>query len=224
MSGLGFPSALSENVIVLPQTNQLKGLFTIIRDCTKPRSEFIFYANRIIRLIVEEGLNYLPVSPKTVTTAQNASFDGVEFDGRICGVSIMRAGESMEQGLRECCRSVRIGKILIQRNEETQQPVLFYKKLPKDVATRYVLLLDPMLATGGSAIKAIEVLLDNGCKQEQIIFLNVIASPAGIKNITAKFPKLRIVTAAIDDSLDERGYIIPGLGDFGDIYFGTEEK
>ncbi|WBW73453.1 uracil phosphoribosyltransferase [Schizosaccharomyces osmophilus] len=211
-----------KNVYVLNQTNQLKGLFTIIRDRTKPRSEFIFYANRIIRLIVEEGLNHLPVSPAQVTTAQNVKFDGVVFDGRICGASIMRAGESMEQGLRDCCRSVRIGKILIQRDEESQEPVLHYKKLPDDIADRYVLLLDPMLATGGSAMCAMDILISMGCKQEQIIFLNVIASPEGLHNVHKRFPNIRIVTAVIDEGLDNKGYITPGLGDFGDIYFGTK--
>lgn len=83
-----------------------------------------------------------------MTTPVGRSYDGLAFQGKICGVSIMRAGEAMEQGLRECCRSVRIGKILIQRDEETSKPRLFYDKLPEDVADRWVLLLDPMLATG----------------------------------------------------------------------------
>lgn len=86
----------------------------------------------------------------TVVTPTGQHYDGLSFQGKICGVSIMRAGESMEQGLRECCRSVRIGKILIQRDEETAQPKLFYSKIPEDIADRWVLLLDPMLATGNS--------------------------------------------------------------------------
>lgn len=85
-----------------------------------------------------------------MVTPTGQHYDGLAFQGKICGVSIMRAGESMEQGLRECCRSVRIGKILIQRDEETSQPKLFYSKIPEDIADRWVLLLDPMFATGGS--------------------------------------------------------------------------
>jgi uracil phosphoribosyltransferase len=85
-----------------------------------------------------------------VTTPVGRAYSGLTFQGKICGVSIMRAGEAMEQGLRDCCRSVRIGKILIQRDEETSQPRLFYDKLPEDVADRWVLLLDPMFATGRS--------------------------------------------------------------------------
>jgi len=120
----------------------------MIRDRDTKRGDFIFYSNRIIRLLVEEGLNHLPVLSRTITTPVGREYQGVKFEGQICGVSIMRAGESMEQGLRECCRSVRIGKILIQRDEETSKPKLFYEKLPTDIKDRWVLLLDPMLATG----------------------------------------------------------------------------
>jgi uracil phosphoribosyltransferase len=120
----------------------------MIRNRNTERADFIFYSNRIIRLLVEEGLNHLPVIEHVVTTPVGHTYNGLMFQGKICGVSIMRAGEAMEQGLRDCCRSVRIGKILIQRDEETSQPKLFYDKLPEDVADRWVLLLDPMFATG----------------------------------------------------------------------------
>lgn len=98
--------------------------------------------------MVEEGLNHLPVVEHAVTTPVGRTYSGLLFQGKICGVSIMRAGEAMEQGLRDCCRSVRIGKLLIQRDEETALPKLFYDKLPEDIADRWVLLLDPMFATG----------------------------------------------------------------------------
>ena len=120
----------------------------MIRDRNTERADFIFYSNRITRLLVEEGLNHLPVVERTINTPTNRSYSGVKFQGKICGVSIMRAGESMEQGLRDCCRSVRIGKILIQRDEETTKPKLFYEKLPQDISNRWILLLDPMFATG----------------------------------------------------------------------------
>lgn len=157
-----------DNVHILPQTPQLIALLTyaflpldihhfpesetrvssMIRDRDTERADFIFYSNRIIRLLVEEGLNHLPVFAHTITTPVGHSYAGVKFQGKICGVSIMRAGEAMEQGLRDCCRSVRIGKILIQRDEDTSKPRLFYDKLPEDIADRWVLLLDPMFATG----------------------------------------------------------------------------
>nr|XP_018260173.1 uracil phosphoribosyltransferase [Kwoniella dejecticola CBS 10117]OBR82331.1 uracil phosphoribosyltransferase [Kwoniella dejecticola CBS 10117] len=207
---------LPENALVLSPTRQLQSLLTIIRDEKTQRGDFVFTSDRIIRLLVEEGLNHLPVIDKKVTTPTGKVYDGVAFQGRICGVSIMRAGEAMEAGLRDCCRSVRIGKILIQRDEETYQPKLFYAKLPDDIAKRYVLLLDPMLATGGSCIKAIEVLLEHGVEEEKILFLNLIASPEGIQKVCTRFPKLRIITAWVDEGLDNNSYIVPGLGDFGD--------
>lgn len=210
------PAALPPNVVTLPQTAQLEALYTIIRDKDTPRGDFIFYTDRIIRLLVEEGLNHLPVIPKTVETPTGETYNGVGFEGRICGVSILRAGEAMEAGLREVCRSVRIGKILIQRDEETAKAKLFYSKLPDDIAQRYVLLLDPMLATGGSAIKAVEVLKEAGVAEERIMFLNLIASPEGIRAFCGKYPALRMITGWIDKGLNEKAYIIPGLGDFGE--------
>jgi uracil phosphoribosyltransferase len=118
---------------------------TIIRAEDTPRNEFVFNADRVIRLLVEEALNYVDFVSTTVKTPTGADYTGLSFKGKICGVSIMRAGEAMEDALRECCRSVRIGKILIQRDEETAEPKLFYAKLPQDIAERHVLLLDPML-------------------------------------------------------------------------------
>lgn len=176
----------------------------MIRDKDTTRADFIFYSNRVTRLLVEEGLNHLPTIPHTVTSPVGKDYAGVRFEGKICGVSIMRAGESMEQGLRECCRSVRIGKILIQRNEDTSMPKLFYEKLPPDIKDRWVLLLDPMLATGGSAIMAVQVLKAKGVPEERILFLNLIASPEGVRNFAEEVPKVRVVTAFIDQGLNEK--------------------
>jgi len=208
-----------DNVHILPQTPQLIALLTMIRDNRTIRADFIFYSNRIIRLLVEEGLNHLPVIEHTITTPVGRSYSGVKFQGKICGVSIMRAGEAMEQGLRDCCRSVRIGKILIQRDEETSKPKLFYDKLPEDIAERWVLLLDPMFATGGSATMAVDVLKSRGVPEDHILFLNLIASPEGINSFAQRFPKLRVVTAFVDQGLDDKNYIVPGLGDFGDRFY-----
>ncbi|KAK0436395.1 PRTase-like protein [Armillaria solidipes] len=204
------------SVFTLPQTAQLEALYTIIRDKDTSRGDFLFYSDRIIRLLVEEGLNHLPVVKRTVTTPTGTAYEGVGFEGKICGVSILRAGEAMEAGLREVCRSVRIGKILIQRDEETTLPKLFYSKFPQDIAARYVLLLDPMLATGGSAMKAVEVLIEHGVPEERIIFINLIASPEGLQTFCGKYPKLKVITGWIDQGLNEKAYIIPGLGDFGE--------
>lgn len=138
----------------MKDTTQVRGLMTIIRNRTTDRSEFVFYADRIIRLLVEEGLNHLPFAETTVNTPTGAEYAGLAFTGKVCGVSIMRAGEAMEKALRDCCRSIRIGKILIQRDEETHQPKLFYAKLPSDIKDRYCLLLDPMLGASSSRARS----------------------------------------------------------------------
>lgn len=164
-------------------------------------------------------MNQLPIKPKTVVTPTESTYEGADFQGKICGVSIIRAGESMEKGLRDCCRSVRLGKILIQRDEEAALPKLFYVKLPTDISERYVLLLDPLLATSGSAAMAIDVLKKRGVPEDRIIFLNVLASPEGIAMFREKYSKVKVVTGMIDQGLNERKYVIPGVGDFGDRYY-----
>lgn len=211
---------------LIPQSNQVRFLHTRIRDAASSREDYVFFADRLIRLIVEEGLNCLPVTESVVMTPTQAPYPGVQYVKGICGVSIMRAGESMEQALRETCRGVRIGKILIQRDETTKEKTpdarFAYSKVPLDIHERIVFLMDPMLATGGSAAKATEILIEKYLvKEENIIFLNVVSCPEGLAAYGSRFPKIRIVTSAIDDSLNDHKYILPGLGDFGDRYFGT---
>lgn len=101
-------------------------------------------------------------------------------------------------------------------------PKLFYSKLPKDISSRYVLLLDPMLATGGSAIKAMEVILEHGVPQEHLIFLCILASPEGIQACLDVYPNVKIIAGWVDEGLNEQKYIVPGLGDMGDRFFGTD--
>jgi uracil phosphoribosyltransferase len=209
------------NLHVMKMTHQIRGLHTIIRNKETSRADFIFYSNRLLRLVIEEGLGFLPFAEQTIITPTGNEYKGVRFTSKLCGVSIVRAGESMENALRAVCRDIRIGKILIQRNEETGKPELFYVRLPEDISHRYVLLLDPLLATGGTITKAIEVLLERGVKEENIIFINLIAAPQGIEELRKKFPQVIIVTSEIDEKLNDKFYIIPGIGDFGDRYFGT---
>jgi uracil phosphoribosyltransferase len=212
---------LGKNVHLLPQTNQLRALHTIIRDRTARRDDFVFYSGRIIRLLIETGLNLLPFERWEVETPVGRKYDGLRFTS-LCGVAVARAGESMEAGLRAVCRSIRIGKILIQRDKITKLPKLYYSALPHDIAQRHVMLLDPMLATGGTALAAIQVLLDKGVAEDRIIFINLITVPEGITAVCQRYPKVRIVTSAIDERLNENAYMMPGIGDFGDRYFGTD--
>ncbi|MGH4016401.1 MAG: uracil phosphoribosyltransferase [Pseudonocardiaceae bacterium] len=214
---------IGSNVHVLPQTNQLRAMHTVIRDKHASREDFVFYSRRIIRLLLETGMDLLPFDKHGVTTPVGETYCGLKFASKLCAVPVIRAGESMEAELRELHRGIRIGKILIQRDHETKLPHLYYSKLPDDIAERYVLLLEPMLATGGSALAAIKVLLDVGVKEENIIFINFLTSPEGIHAVCQAHPKLKIVTSSIEDRLNENAFMIPGIGDFGDRYFGTAD-
>eukprot|EP01083_Nonionella_stella_P030536 83688_1 len=211
------------NLDVMKPTQQLIALHTIIRNKDSSRSDFVFYSDRLIRLTLEDAISTLDYEEKIVTTPTGEEFVGMKPASKLCGVSILRAGESMEYALRAVAKSVRLGKILIQRNEtsEEKDAVYFYSKLPEDVAERSVLLLDPMLATGGSVCRAIKCLLDHKIPESKIIFVNLVACPEGIEKLMSTYPKVRVVTSMIDDSLDNNRYILPGLGDFGDRYFGT---
>ncbi len=209
-------------ITTLKMTPQLRILLTIIRDRETKRNDFIFYADRINRLLIEEGLNFLPTREKVVETRMGSQYIGSEFVGKICGVPIIRAGLSMENSIREVAKKTRIGHILIQRNEETAEPIFFKDWLPEDIHKRYVFILDPMLATGGSVIETIKILKERGVEENKIIFINLVAAPEGIEAVLKAFPGIKIITAEIDEGLNDRAYILPGLGDFGDIYFGTD--
>ncbi|KAL8275403.1 hypothetical protein Esti_000615 [Eimeria stiedai] len=217
-------------LMLIRQTTQLRAIMTIIRNRETKKEEFsgsypvtlFFYADRAIRLLIEEALNVLPFVPRRVTTPLGATYDGLAFGSGLCGVSIVRAGESMEAALRAVCRGCTIGKILIQRDEKTSEPVLYYAKLPTDVAGRSVLLMDPMCATGGSVTRAVSVLISSGVPEENIVFATLMAAPPGIDRVFREYPKLRIVCGSIEAGLDDKNFLVPGIGDFGDRYFGTE--
>jgi uracil phosphoribosyltransferase len=210
-------------VTILQMTPQLRTLMTIVRNKDTKRNDFIFYADRINRLLVEEGLNFLPTSEKIVETRTGKQYAGAEFVGKICAVPIIRAGLSMENSIREVAKRIRIGHILIQRDEETAKPIFFKAWLPEDIHERYVFILDPMLATGGSVIETIRVLEEHGVHENKIIFINLVSAPEGIENVLTAYPDIRIVTAEVDEGLNDNAYILPGLGDYGDIYFGTTD-
>ncbi|KAH9313204.1 hypothetical protein KI387_028239 [Taxus chinensis] len=137
-------------------------------------------------------------------------------------VLFFNSGESMENALRACCKGIKIGKILIHRDGDNGKQ-LIYEKLPKDISNRHVLLLDPVLATGNSAVQAILLLLEKGVHESNIIFLNLISAPEGIHMVCKKFPRLKIVTSEIDMALNKEFRVVPGMGEFGDRYFCTED-
>lgn len=173
----------------------------------------MFNADRLIRLVVEEGLNQLPSIEDTVQTPLNQPFTGLKYLKGNCGVSIIRSGEAMEQGLRDCCRSIRIGKILIQSDEHTHEAKVLYAKFPMDIAQRKVLLMYPIMSTGNTVIKAVRVLMEHGVKENNIIILNLFCTPTAAVGVMKAFPLMTILTSEVHP-------IAPNH--FGQKYFGTD--
>jgi len=201
-------------------------LFTSIRNLNTPVAQYITDADRLMRILAEEGLARVKgVEVHTVTTPCG-KYTGLKPPNQkdMCAVSIVRSGDILLEAVRSCAPNIKVGKILCQRDEEHPDKIakLYYSKFPKDIASlSMVILVDPMLATGGSAILAIKTLIEAGVKEENILFLNVVSCPEGLDALSATYPKIKIVTAAVDSHLNENKYIVPGLGDFGDRYYST---
>lgn len=198
---------------IIKINEQVRELQTIIRDRETERGDFVFYADRLIRLVVEEGLNQLPYESCSVKTPTGAMYEGLAFQRGNCGVSIMRSGEAMEKGLRDCCRSIRIGKILIKVNEETKTPMVYYAKFPPGMEQRRVLLMYPLLNSGATVLSAITVLLEHGVKEKNILLLNVFATPKGVELVLKNFPSVTILTSEVLSDCPSS---------FGQRYFGTD--
>nr|XP_022316959.1 uridine-cytidine kinase-like 1 isoform X2 [Crassostrea virginica] len=212
-----------DSLYVLEQTPQVQGLHTFIRNKETPRDEFIFYSKRLMRLLFEYALSMLPHKAVVVETPQGIQYNGRRLDAsKICGVSILRAGETMEQALCEVCKDIRLGKILIQTNLDTGEPELHYLRLPKDIKESHVMLMDATVATGAAAMMAIRVLLDHDVPEENITLLSLLMAESGVHSVAYAFPQVKIVTTAVDKEVNECFHIMPGIGNFGDRYFGTD--
>ncbi|CAH2090736.1 unnamed protein product [Euphydryas editha] len=214
---------LPDSLYVLKNTPQVQGLHTFIRNKDTPRDEFIFYSKRLMRLVIEFALSLMPYSDHEVDTPQGFAYTGRKCDvEKICGVSILRAGETMEQAVCDVCKDIRIGKILIQTNQQTDEPELYYLRLPKDIKDYRVVLMDATVATGAAAIMAIRVLLDHDVPERHISLVSLLMAEIGVHSIAYAFPEVKIVTSALDPEINEKFYVLPGIGNFGDRYFGTE--
>jgi uracil phosphoribosyltransferase len=191
-------------------------LLTSLRDETTPPPVFRVLAKRLALVIVLEALRDLPTRRISVRTPL-AKTDGFELE-EVVAVPILRAGLGMLEATAELLPDIAVGYLGLERDEASLRPQSYYRKLP-DVAGRHVLVLDPMLATGGSGTAACAAVKEGGPRS--VRFACVVAAPEGIERMRADHPDVRIFTAAIDARLDEHGYIVPGLGDFGDRLFGT---
>jgi len=223
--GNGNGNELPATLKVLPSSPQIQGLHTYVRNKDTPRDEFIFYSKRLIRLVIEYSLSLLPYTSCVVDTPQETEYSGMRCSvKKICGVSILRAGETMEQALSDVCKDIKIGKILIQTNWDSGEPELHYLRLPKDIKNYKVILMDATVATGAAAMMAIRVLLDHEVSEENIILVSLLMAESGVHTIAYAFPNVKIVTSAIDPEINDLFHVLPGIGNFGDRYFGTEPK
>ncbi|XP_048205731.1 uridine-cytidine kinase-like 1 isoform X1 [Perognathus longimembris pacificus] len=214
---------LPRTLSVLKSTPQVRGMHTIIRDKETSRDEFIFYSKRLMRLLIEHALSFLPFQDCVVQTPQGQDYAGKCYAGKqITGVSILRAGETMEPALRAVCKDVRIGTILIQTNQLTGEPELHYLRLPKDISEDHVILTDCTVSTGAAAMMAVRVLLDHDVPEDKIFLLSLLMAEMGVHSVAYAFPRVRIITTAVDKRVNDLFRIIPGIGNFGDRYFGTD--
>jgi uracil phosphoribosyltransferase len=195
----------------------VKHILTRLRDATTEPAQFRALARQLTLLLAVEATRDLPVREHTVQTPLEPT-QGHSLAQPIVAVPILRAGLGMLEAITELFTEVRVGYIGLERDEATAIARAYYCKLPPIGASR-VLLLDPMLATGGSAAQAVEVLLKAGA--QDIVHICVVAAPEGVRLLNERFPKVRIVAASIDRGLNDRKFILPGLGDFGDRLYGT---
>jgi uracil phosphoribosyltransferase len=212
---------MNKNVHVLDCNKQVQFIHTVIRNENTSRDDFIFYSDRLSRLAIESALNSLPFEEKIVTTPTGGQYKGLRPFSKICGINIMRAGDSMLKALRSVVKDVIIGSILIQ-SDTGKIPKLFFYRLPKDISEYYVMLLDPLIGSGRTVSMAIRLLLDHGMKEDNIKFITLIANPVGLNRIFKLYPKVTVVCSMVDQELNDKGWIIPGIGNFGDRYYGTE--
>lgn len=193
---------------------------SILRDEQTGSKQFRELIEEIAMLMGFEAMRDLPlktVQVKTpITTANVKMLEGE----KLALVPILRAGLGMVDGILALVPFAKVGHIGLYRDEETLEPHEYYCKLPADIANRLVIILDPMLATGGSGSAAVDFIKKRGCKN--IKFMSIIAAPEGIKRLTEDHPDIQLYCGCLDEKLNENGYIVPGLGDAGDRIFGTK--
>ena len=192
----------------------------VLRDKDTPVKEFRELISEISGLMCYEATRNLPTvevevqTPVAVATCRKLS------GKKLAIIPILRAGLGMVDTMVDLIPSAKIGHIGLYRDPETHLPVEYYCKLPEDIEHRQVYVVDPMLATGGSAIAAIDFLKKRGCKN--IVMMNIIGCPEGVKAVQEAHPDVELYLAALDEKLNEHAYIVPGLGDAGDRIFGTK--
>ena len=192
----------------------------VLRNKETPVKEFRELVNEIAGLMCYEATRDLPLMDVEVETPVATAKCKMLAGKKLAIVPILRAGLGMVDALVDLIPSAKIGHIGLYRDPETHEPVEYYCKLPEDIGNRVTFVVDPMLATGGSAVAAIDFLKKHGCRN--IIMMNIIGCPEGIKRVQEAHPDVEMYLAACDEKLNDHAYIVPGLGDAGDRIFGTK--
>jgi uracil phosphoribosyltransferase len=192
---------------------------SVLRDIKTGPKEFRELVKELAMLMAYEATREFGLAETTVTTPITETTTRVLAGKKVAVVPILRAGLGMVDGILELIPAAKVGHIGLYRDPETLQPVEYYCKLPEDIGERDVMIVDPMLATGGSASAAVQFLRERGAKS--IRLLSIISAPEGIKAVSDADPNVRIYVCTVDSHLNEHGYIVPGLGDAGDRLYGT---
>ncbi|MDF1522478.1 MAG: uracil phosphoribosyltransferase [Trueperaceae bacterium] len=206
------PLTIVDHPLVQHKLSVLRDRHTSVRD-------FRALCTEISMLMAFEAMRDLPLEEVVVETPITTAHVRRLAGKKLAVVAILRAGLIMADGILDLVPSARVGHVGLYRDEATLKPVRYFIKLPSDVAERDVFVLDPMLATGGSAVAALDLLAEHGVTAPRL--LCILAAPEGVAAVQAAHPDVEIILAGLDDRLDERGYIVPGLGDAGDRIYGT---
>ncbi len=208
------------SVVEIVEHPLIQHKISLMRDRRTGTKEFRDLVSEVATLLCYEATRDLPLEEVEVETPIALARTKVLAGRKLALVPILRAGLGMVDGMLNLIPAAKVGHIGLYRNEETLQPVEYYCKLPNDIAEREVIVLDPMLATGGSAADAISLIKQRGARH--IKFIGLIAAPEGLKALHAAHPDVDIYVGALDERLNDQGYIVPGLGDAGDRIFGTK--
>lgn len=218
-------TALLANGLLVDSQNKMrnaKQLFTtILRNKNTSLVDYRKATDSIASILACEAMDHIALKKVTAQT-QLAPFVGLEFDTNVVLVPILRSGLCLLPTFLRYFETARVDFVGLARDEQTAQAHWYYKNFGTLTGNEYIIILDPMLATGGTAVEVLRKLKTSGANMDKIIFVSVVCAPDGIEKIKTEFPNVKIITVSVDTHLNDKKFIVPGLGDFGDRYFGTE--